>query len=56
MEKAEQVASERGCCKMTLEVLNNNEAAKSSYRASGYEPYQLDDQFGNAEFWQKPID
>lgn len=55
MQKAEQIAQDKGCCKITLEVLKNNEAAKVSYRASGYAPYQLDPQFGQAEFWQKPI-
>lgn len=55
MHKAEQVARQRGCCKMTLEVLNKNDKAKASYLASGYSPYQLDDAFGYAEFWQKPI-
>lgn len=55
MQKAEQVAAEKNCCKMTLEVLTKNEAARKSYRASGYRPYQLDEQFGVAEFWQKPL-
>lgn len=56
MAKAEQAARQRGCCKMTLEVLSKNEQARASYRASGYLPYQLDDQFGYAEFWQKNLD
>ena len=55
MQLAEQIARNRGCCKMTLEVLNDNTAAKASYRASGYRPYQLDDRFGAAEFWEKPL-
>lgn len=55
MQYAEQIALENGCCKITLEVLTNNEAAKASYLASGYAPYQLDAQFGQAEFWQKTI-
>ncbi len=52
---AEDIARKKGCCKMTLEVLNNNEAAKKSYRAAGYKPYQLDEKFGSAEFWQKSL-
>ncbi len=55
MQKAEEIARDRGCCKMTLEVLNHNEKAKVSYLASGYSPYQLDERHGHAEFWQKPI-
>lgn len=53
MALAEDIARKKGCCKMTLEVLSKNEAAKKSYHASGYRPYQLDEQFGLAEFWQK---
>jgi GNAT superfamily N-acetyltransferase len=55
MQKAEQLAHARGCCKLTLEVLTHNKAAKASYTASGYAPYQLDSEFGQAEFWQKSI-
>lgn len=53
MQHAEQLGRDNGCYKMTLEVLSKNEAAKKSYRASGYQPYQLDEKFGQAEFWQK---
>ena len=53
MSQAEQLARDNGCYKMTLEVLSKNEPAKKSYQASGYKPYQLDEQFGFAEFWQK---
>lgn len=55
MQKAEQVARANGCCKLTLEVLTHNAAAKASYSASGYAPYRLDEQFGQAEFWQKSL-
>ena len=55
IEHAELVADELGCCKMTLEVLSDNQAAKSSYRKLGFKPYQLDAQFGNAEFWHKQV-
>lgn len=55
MQKAEQIARAKGCCKLTLEVLTQNKAAKASYLASGYAPYELDSQFGQAEFWQKPL-
>lgn len=52
---AEEIARQKGCCKMTLEVLSKNEAAKKSYHASGYQPYQLDVNYGSAEFWQKSL-
>ncbi len=55
MQKAEQLARAKGCCKLTLEVLTHNKAAKASYTASGYAPYQLNSEFGQAEFWQKSI-
>ena len=55
MEKLEQLAHERGCCKLTLEVLSNNQAAQSAYRKFGFEAYQLDPEAGEALFWQKPI-
>ena len=56
MAYAEQLARDKGCCKVTLEVLTNNMAAKTAYQAAGYAPYQLDAEFGQAEFWQKPIE
>jgi ribosomal protein S18 acetylase RimI-like enzyme len=55
MQKAEQIARTRGYCKLTLEVLTHNKAAKASYTSSGYAPYQLDSEFGQAEFWQKSL-
>lgn len=53
LNHAEQIALDKGCCKMTLEVLNRNETAKSIYQQFGFKPYQLNENFGNAEFWQK---
>lgn len=50
---AEDMARESGCCKLTLEVLSGNKAAKTSYAGAGFKPYQLDEQFGQAQFWQK---
>lgn len=42
-------------CKITLEVLEGNHAAKALYRESGFTPYVLDDDTGSAQFWQKEI-
>lgn len=56
MAFAEQQAREQGCCKVTLEVLTENHAAKAAYMTAGYTPYQLDAEFGQAEFWQKTLE
>jgi ribosomal protein S18 acetylase RimI-like enzyme len=53
LEKVEQIARAKGCCKITLEVLSNNEAAKSAYRKFGFSDYELDPEAGTALFWQK---
>lgn len=51
----EQYALSIGCCKLTLEVLEGNHAAKASYRACGFEGYELDPEMGKAVFWQKKL-
>lgn len=53
--KVEEIALAKGCCKLTLEVLNGNEAAKSSYKKYGFSSYELDPKVGSAQFWQKLI-
>ncbi len=55
MDKLEASARERGCCKLTLEVLSNNSVAQSAYRKFGFGPYELDPEAGQALFWQKKI-
>ena len=55
LDKVEQIALAKGCCKLTLEVLSNNEAAKSAYRRFGFSDYQLDPEAGTALFWQKKL-
>lgn len=55
LEKVEEIALARGCCKITLEVLGNNEVAKSAYRKFGFAGYQLDPEAGHALFWQKDL-
>jgi ribosomal protein S18 acetylase RimI-like enzyme len=51
----EQIASVRGCCKLTLEVLSGNELAKNSYHKYGFSSYMLDKSAGHALFWEKQI-
>ena len=53
LEKVEQEALTRGCCKLTLEVLENNHAAQSAYRKFGFDGYELASDMGRALFWQK---
>ncbi|MEZ5535316.1 MAG: GNAT family N-acetyltransferase [Thiolinea sp.] len=55
LEKVEEEAKARDCCKITLEVLSNNEIAKSSYRKFGFAGYELDPTAGTAVFWQKTL-
>lgn len=55
LEKVEAIASERGCCKLTLEVLSNNQVAKAAYRNFGFADYELDPEAGTALFWQKKL-
>ncbi len=55
LEKVEEIAKLKGCCKVTLEVLSNNEAAKSSYKKFGFSGYELDPKVGGALFWHKEI-
>lgn len=52
----EDRARERGCCKLTLEVLANNQRALRVYAGAGYAPYQLDPAAGHALLLQKRID
>jgi len=51
----EAAARERGCCKITLEVLSGNEAARAAYAKFGFRDYTLDVRAGSALFWQKPL-
>lgn len=53
LEKVEQIAGDEGCCKLTLEVLDNNEIAKSAYRKFGFAAYEIRPEMGTAQFWQK---
>lgn len=55
LEKVEEIAISKDCCKITLEVLNRNEAAKSSYKKFGFSDYELDPASGSALFWHKHL-
>ncbi len=49
----EQMARERGACKLTLEVLQGNRSAIKLYERTGFAGYQLDPGMGSAQFLQK---
>jgi ribosomal protein S18 acetylase RimI-like enzyme len=51
----EAEALKRGACKITLEVLSGNDAARRLYAANGYGDYRLDPAAGQAMFWQKRL-
>ena len=51
--KVEELAKERGACKLTLEVLAGNIVAQKLYRRVGFDNYQLDPTMGHAQFMQK---
>jgi len=50
---AEEIARERGACKLTLEVLQGNRSADRLYRRLGFANYELDPAMGQAQFMQK---
>jgi ribosomal protein S18 acetylase RimI-like enzyme len=49
----EDIARERGACKLTLEVLQGNAGAIRLYQRVGFANYQLDPAMGQAQFLQK---
>lgn len=55
MQKIEEIAISRGCCKITLEVLEGNHIAKNAYIKAGFKGYELDPEMGKAVFWEKPL-
>lgn len=50
---AEVRARQLGACKLTLEVLSNNQVAMAAYERAGFAPYVLDPAAGQALFLQK---
>lgn len=55
LEAVERIARARGACKLTLEVLSGNQAARRLYARVGFAPYALDPALGTAEFLQKKL-
>lgn len=52
----DEIARERGACKLTLEVLQGNASAIKLYERVGFAAYQLDPAMGQAQFFQKWLD
>jgi ribosomal protein S18 acetylase RimI-like enzyme len=55
LERLEAEARSRGCCKITLEVLENNTRARGIYARFGFGGYELDPAAGKALFFQKKL-
>ena len=56
LEAVEAKACELGCCKLTLEVMDNNHRALRAYEAAGFVRYSLQEDTGSAIFLSKPLD
>lgn len=55
LTKVEEIAKDKGCCKLTLEVLEGNAVARNAYIKYGFERYELNPEIGKAQFWEKEI-
>lgn len=56
LKTVERFAKQKGCIKLTLEVLEGNLPAQDSYLKYGFSGYELDPKMGKALFWEKLID
>ncbi|MDF2398608.1 GNAT family N-acetyltransferase [Pseudomonas sp. 3MA1] len=55
LQKVEDIARQRGCCKITLEVLEGNARAQAAYQACGFTDARLDPAHGRMLFWSKAL-
>lgn len=55
LHKVEEIARQRGCCKITLEVLEGNEVAQAAYRKFGFDDSKFDPSYGKMLFWNKTL-
>ncbi len=53
--EAEAIARSRNYCKLTLEVLQGNTIAQNAYKKLGFSGYELDENTGQAMFWEKSL-
>jgi ribosomal protein S18 acetylase RimI-like enzyme len=55
LTKVEEIALRMGCCKLTLEVLENNRVGKALYKSFGFAAYELDPRQGRAILLEKKL-
>lgn len=55
LAEARTIAIARRCCKLTLEVLENNAVARRLYASCGFVSYELDPAAGKALFLEKKL-
>ncbi len=55
MATVEKRAREIGCCKLTLEVLENNRRARTVYHAAGFKQAAYQPEAGGSLFYAKPL-
>jgi GNAT superfamily N-acetyltransferase len=55
LQKVEEIARQRGCCKITLEVLEGNAVAQASYAKFGFAAGMFDPAHGRMLFWIKAL-
>ena len=55
MSAIQDEAISRGCCKLTLEVLEGNRVAQNAYAKFGFAGYELNPEAGRALFMEKKI-
>ena len=55
LDAVEGKARGLGCCKLTLEVMDNNHQALRMYHAAGFVRYALQEEAGSAIFMSKPL-
>ncbi|WP_095144339.1 MULTISPECIES: GNAT family N-acetyltransferase [unclassified Pseudomonas] len=55
LQKVEDIARQRGCCKITLEVLEGNDVAQAAYGKFGFSAGMFDPAHGRMLFWIKAL-
>ena len=55
LQAVEEKARQLDCCKLTLEVMDNNHRALRMYEAAGFARYALQKEAGTAIFMSKPL-
>jgi len=55
LKRVAEIARDKGCSKLTLEVLQGNTVAQNAYLKFGFAGYELAPEMGQAMFWQMPL-